>query len=41
MCKKALEALQEIKIKYHWQTIDQENEAIETKKTKVLTYVMP
>jgi hypothetical protein len=27
--KIALEALQEIRIKYRWQAIDQENEAIE------------
>jgi transposase len=33
--KLATEALQEIRIKYRWQAIDQENEAIETaKKTK-------
>jgi hypothetical protein len=33
--KLALEALQEIRIKYRWQAIDQENEAIEKpRKTK-------
>jgi transposase len=32
--KLALEALQEIRIKYRWQAIDQENEAIEKAKTK-------
>jgi len=33
--KLALEALHEIRIKYHWQAIDSENEAIEkAKKTK-------
>jgi hypothetical protein len=35
MCKKlALEALQEIRIKYRWQTIDQEHEAIKPRKTR-------
>jgi hypothetical protein len=29
-----LEALQEIRIKYRWQSIDQENEAMEKKKQK-------
>jgi hypothetical protein len=32
--KLALEALQEIRIKYRWQTIDQENEAIEKSQEK-------
>jgi hypothetical protein len=32
--KEAIEALQEIRIKYRWQAIDQENEAIEKAKTK-------
>jgi hypothetical protein len=32
--KIALEALQEIRIKYRWQAIDQENEAIEKPKNK-------
>jgi transposase len=32
----ALEALQEIRIKYRWQAIDQENEAIEKPKQKSL-----
>jgi hypothetical protein len=30
--KLALEALQEIRIKYRWQAIDQENEAMEKSK---------
>jgi transposase len=41
--KLALEALQEIRIKYHWQAIDQENEAIEKprkQKKKFEPYVM-
>jgi hypothetical protein len=32
--KLALEALQEIRIKYRWQAIDQENEARKPRKTK-------
>jgi hypothetical protein len=32
--KLALEALQEIRIKYRWQAIDQENEARKAKKNK-------
>jgi transposase len=36
----ALEALQEIRIKYRWQAIDQENEAIEKPKQKFESYVM-
>jgi hypothetical protein len=32
--KLALEALQEIRIKYRWQAIDQENEAMEKAKKK-------
>jgi transposase len=32
--KLALKALQEIRIKYRWQAIDQENEAIEKAKKK-------
>jgi hypothetical protein len=40
--KLALEALQEIRIKYRWQAIDQENEAIEKakKKKKFEPYVL-
>jgi hypothetical protein len=34
MFKLALEALQEIRIKYRWQAIDQENEAMEKAKKR-------
>ena len=37
--KLALEALQEIRIKYRWQAIDMENEAIEKAKTTKTKYV--
>jgi hypothetical protein len=43
MRKIALEALQEIRIKYRWSFIDQENEAIEKrqeKNKKFETYVL-
>jgi hypothetical protein len=33
MYKTSLEALQEIRIKYRWQAIDQENEAMEKAET--------
>ena len=36
--KLALEALQEIRIKYRWQAIDQENEAIEKAKASKKKY---
>jgi hypothetical protein len=35
MFKIALEALQEIRIKYRWQAIDQENEAMEKAKKEI------
>jgi hypothetical protein len=34
MYKASLEALQEIRIKYRWQAIDQENEAMEKRNSK-------
>ena len=37
--KLALEALQEIRIKYRWQAIDQENEAIEKAKSSKKKYI--
>jgi transposase len=37
--KLALEALQEIRIKYRWQTINQENEAVEKAKTSKKKYI--
>jgi transposase len=37
--KLALEALQEIRIKYRWQAIDQENEAVEKAKTSKKKYI--
>jgi hypothetical protein len=36
--KLALEALQEIRIKYRWQAIDQENDAIEKAKASKKKY---
>jgi hypothetical protein len=35
MFKTSLEALQEIRIKYRWQAIDQENEAMEKAKKEI------
>ena len=36
--KLALDALQEIRIKHHWEALDKENDAIETARNKSVKY---
>jgi hypothetical protein len=40
MCKISIRGLQEIRIKYRWQAIDQENEARKKEKKKFEPYVL-